>query len=409
MKPLSLCVFVLLHCMSLIMVTEASNDIKHNVSIAESSLPLQQTSAFPTSIVQTSEEAVEPKPGATKSQQDTRKRKKPWLELHGEARYIYGEGRFDIDTDVQTPFGKRHVHQYSKLILPQHRIRLEPTLHLSDSWRLTGMLEDSRDHHDSSNNRHAYLKRLYMQHDAGSVQYTFGRFNQFMNDGNIIDEQLDGIRVNLKPHKGFSASLAYGRTHKPHNWQQKTGLLAEVAYQRLDSRWNHKLEYLNMRATGAVHESFIMPGTNLYAEEDRFRRQEIWSLYNSYDFTPHLRGSVELLRSTGWRAEGAAERDYGWVGTLLIHYVHQPNKLGDWDVWIRYYCQPSSSYITHTMDAQPTFFNNYAGFKGWCARYEVVVSKGLVLILEGFYLNNRHDRGLHQTERVLGFSLTQVF
>ena len=243
MKPLSLCAFVLLHCISLITVTEAASNINHNNAIAEKSLPSQQIQAASTSIVPTMEEAVEPKSGATKSQQDTRKRKKPWLELHGEARYIYGEGRFDIDTDVQTPFGKRHMHQHSKLILPQHRIRLEPTLHLSDSWRLTGMLEDSRDHHDSSNNRHAYLKRLYMQHDAGSVQYTFGRFNQFMNDGNIIDEQLDGIRVNLKPHKGFSASLAYGRTHKPHNWQQKTGLLAEVAYQRPDSRWNHKLEY----------------------------------------------------------------------------------------------------------------------------------------------------------------------
>ena len=44
-----------------------------------------------------------------------------------------------------------------------------------------------------------------------------------------------------------------------------------------------------------------------------------------------------------------------------------------------------------------------------CARYEVVVGTGLVLILEGFYLDNRHDRGLKQKERVLGFSLTQVF
>ena len=248
----------------------------------------------------------------------------PWVELHGEARYIYGEGRFDIDADVQTPMGKVHMHQRPKVILPQHRIRLEPTLHLNDRWSLTGMLEDSRDHHVSANNRHAYLKRLYMQHDAGAVKYTFGRFNQFMNDGNIIDEQVDGVRVEMKPQNGVSASLAYGRTHKPYSWQRKNGLLAEVAYQRPGSRWNHKLEYLNLHATEDVRESYIMPGTNLYAEEDRFRRQEIWSLYNSYDFTPHLRGSVELLRSTGWRADGAAERDYGWVGTLLVHHVHQP-------------------------------------------------------------------------------------
>ena len=58
MKSLSLCTFVLLHCMSLIVVAEAGNDFKHNVSIAESSSPLQQIHVAPTSIVPTSEEAV---------------------------------------------------------------------------------------------------------------------------------------------------------------------------------------------------------------------------------------------------------------------------------------------------------------------------------------------------------------
>lgn len=85
-------------------------------------------------------------------------------------------------------------------------------------------------------------------------------------------------------------------------------------------------------------------------------------------------------------------------------------KAGSHEAWLRYYNQPQSSILYHTMDGDTGFFRRM-GFRGWGARLDYVVTPGLVWAVEGFRLQNRKagpfTRDFH--EFVLGTSLTAYF
>jgi len=79
-------------------------------------------------------------------------------------------------------------------------------------------------------------------------------------------------------------------------------------------------------------------------------------------------------------------------------------------VQLRYYREPASAVITHTMNAWPGYFR-HMGFEGVGACFEYVLFKGGLLTVEGYDLCNYRDQkylsDFHQ--KVLGATLTIGF
>lgn len=312
----------------------------------------------------------------------------PRLEIHGDYRLLYGEGRFSGKA------GPQDFHQ--RLIMPTQRARLFITGHLNDMWVIKTELEDTRNLHDHSTDHHVYMGRFYLEGENKSVKYNLGRFNYYVFDGNTMDIRVDGVRFRIGHDEALTASLFYGRTVRSDDTRRKEGIVATLTHE--EGKWIEKLGYFNLRNCKN-------------AGPDDFDRQEIWSWLNRYTFNNDWYTTLELLHSRGTHdGSGYTDNGTGFVWSLNFRPEVNPAQAGDIDGWIKYYRQPRSSIIAHTMDGDPLFFKRL-GFTGWGARVDYVLSPGLVLAAEGFLLHNYHDDHLfsQMTEKIIGTSLTMYF
>lgn len=119
---------------------------------------------------------------------------------------------------------------------------------------------------------------------------------------------------------------------------------------------------------------------------------------------------LELLGSKGTHGQdGYRERKAGFVAAVTYGELDE-RKGGTWETWLRYYHQPQSSILFHTMDGDTGFFQRQ-GFQGWGVRMDYVVFPGLVWAIEGFRLQNRKAGPFTRDFRewVLGTSVTAYF
>ena len=118
---------------------------------------------------------------------------------------------------------------------------------------------------------------------------------------------------------------------------------------------------------------------------------------------------MELLHAWGrHEADQYSQSETGFVASLIYGELDE-RKQGSYEAWIRYYNQPSSTILYHTMDADTTLFRRM-GFRGWGIRLDYILRPGLVWAVS-FFPENRQDASLAGSfhEYVLGTSLTAYF
>lgn len=320
---------------------------------------------------------------------DKKKKKVPTIEIHGDYRLLYGEGRFNFQA------GRREYSQ--RLIMPTQRARIFITGHLNDTWVIKSEFEDNRNSHDHSGDHYAYMGRLYLEGETkAATKYMLGRFNYYVLDGNTLDTRVDGARIRVGHDDTVTASLFYGRTVHGDSYRVKEGVIGTLTHEQ--GPWLSRLSYFNMHNVKN-------------AGPNELDRQIIWSWNNRYQLSKDFYTSLELLRATGTNSsDGYDDLDHGFVWSLNFRPEVNPAHVGEVDAWIKYYRQPRSSIIIHTMDGDPLFFRRL-GFTGWGARVDTVLAPGLVLAAEGFIMHNyRNDRIYsNMTEKILGTSLTLYF
>jgi len=314
----------------------------------------------------------------------------PVLEIHGDYRMLYGEGRFN---------GKAGPYAFHKrLIMPTQRARIFITGHLNDEWVVKTELEDNRNLHDHSADHPLYMGRFYLEGETkAATKYMLGRFNYYVFDGNTLDSRVDGARIRFGHDDTITTSMFYGRLVRHDAYKVKEGFIGTMTHEQ--GKWLSRLAYYNMR-------------NRKDAGQDNLDRQEIWSWNNRYTFNKDFYTTLELLQARGTNDRDHYDHsDHGFVWSLNYRPEVNPAKPGDIDGWIKYYRQPRASVISHTMDGDPFFFRRM-GFCGWGARVDYVVARGLVLAVEGFMLHNyRNDDRVfsNMTEKIIGTSLTLYF
>ena len=336
--------------------------------------------------------------------------KTPRFEFWGDYRWLYGKARMELPS----------VHQQRDVFLSTRRFRIAPTAHLGGGWSVSGMLEDIRYDKDTiagahRNDHHLYLSRLYTEHENGhGAKIRAGRFIFTPIEGNVFDKRVEGVRWRYGDKSVGMTSIFYGRTVAPTGDKRKRGVI--LGYERNRAKWMGGAFYYDMETElpAVTRERAMKDPLALHNGIDH---QRILELFAGYRFDRYRSIEVEYLHG---RAETDLDRyddaGHGYVATLRLRPSPDVEKAGDYGAWIAYYHQPRATYLHHAMDGDPTFFGR-AGFRGWGARADIVLARGVALAVEGFDLRparsgtslfmGRTFDGARQ--KVLGMSLTAYF
>ena len=339
------------------------------------------------------------------------KNRHPYLEIHGDYRWLYGKGRFSAHTpDLQQ---NRWTRREEKAYRSQRRLRLFSTLHTSADTRLKWMLEDKRDSKDPADEHHLSLARLYLESENEHSKWEAGRFNYYLLDGSVIDKRVDGIRASFGSarKKPGRLTILAARTTGRDGLRRKKGW--SLLYDREEGKLKGRTAFLHFRNEDALPDSF--PGLSSMGmlsgrSGSGFDRQEIWETLLEYRPDARWNLSLDLLQSRGSHdRDHYHENERGFVAAATCGQLDEKKK-GTWEAWVRYYDQPQSSILYHTMDGDTKFFQRM-GFKGWGIRLDYIVVPGLAWAVEGFALKNKKSGSLTRDfrEYVLGTSLTAYF
>ena len=339
-----------------------------------------------------------------------RTQKVPRLDVWGDYRWLYGKARMELPS----------VHQKRDVFLSTRRFRIAPTVHLGGGWSVGGMLEDIRYDKDTiagahKNDRHLYLSRLYAEHENGhGAKIRAGRFIFTPFEGNVFDKRVEGVRWRYGDKSVGMTSVFYGRTVAPTGDKRKRGII--LGYERNWTKWMGGAFYYDMETElPAVTRAAVR--RNPLALHNGIDRQRILELLAGYRFDRYRSLEFEYLHGHARTdLDHYEDKGHGYVATLRLRPSPDVEKAGDYGAWISYYHQPRATYLHHAMDGDPTFFGR-AGFRGWGARADIVLVRGVALAVEGFDLRparpatplfmGRTFSGARQ--RVLGMSLTAYF
>ena len=339
-----------------------------------------------------------------------RTQKVPRLDVWGDYRWLYGKARMELPS----------VHQKRDVFLSTRRFRIAPTVHLGGGWSVGGMLEDIRYDKDTiagahKNDRHLYLSRLYAEHENGhGAKIRVGRFIFTPFEGNVFDKRVEGVRWRYGDKSVGMTSVFYGRTVAPTGDKRKRGII--LGYERNWTKWMGGAFYYDLETElPAVTRAAVR--RNPLALHNGIDRQRILELLAGYRFDRYRSFEFEYLHGHARTdLDHYDDKGHGYVATLRLRPSPDVEKAGDYGAWISYYHQPRATYLHHAMDGDPTFFGR-AGFRGWGARADIVLVRGVALAVEGFDLRparpatslfmGRTFCGARQ--RVLGMSLTAYF
>ena len=336
--------------------------------------------------------------------------KTPRIEFWGDYRWLYGKARMELPS----------VGKKQDVYLSTRRFRIAPTIHLGEGWSVSGMLEDMRYDKDTiagahRNDHHLYLSRLYVEHEnAHGVRIRAGRFIFTPIEGNVFDKRVEGVRWRHGDKSVGMTSIFYGRTVGPTGSKRRRGVI--LGYERNWTKWMGGAFYYDLM-TEASAVTMAEARRNPLALHNGIDRQRVLELFAGYRFDRHRSLELEYLHGrTHTELDRYADVGHGCVATLRLRPSPDVERAGDYGAWIAYYHQPRATYLHHTMDGDPHFFGR-AGFRGWGARADIVLTRGLVLAVEGYdlrparsgaplFMGRTYD-GARQ--KVLGMSLTAYF
>ena len=355
-------------------------------------------------------DAAEQSAEAAQSADTANVEKTPRFEFWGDYRWLYGKARMELPS----------VKKRQDVYLSTRRFRIAPTAHLGGGWSISGMLEDIRYDKDTiagahRNDRHLYLSRLYAEHDNGhGAKIRAGRFIFTPIEGNVFDKRVEGVRWRYGDKNVGMTSIFYGRTVARTGDQRRRGII--LGYERNWTKWMGGAFYYDM-------ETELPAVTRAQAMKDPLAlhggidHQRVVELLVGHRFDRHRSLELEYLHGNARTdLDRYDDEGNGYVATLRLRQRPDVERAGDYGAWIAYYHQPRATYLHHAMDGDPTFFGR-AGFRGWGARADIVLARGVALAVEGFDLRparsgtplamGRTYDGARQ--KVLGMSLTAYF
>ena len=245
---------------------------------------------------------------------------------------------------------------------------------INDDWSYTGMIENTQDFDDNAGNENTEFKRAYVEGKLGGMNVTAGRYNAFFANGNIYDDQADGVEV------------SYGEKVKVTGFAGKATEVAGGNYAGGElagsfGALNAAAGYVNYKDLGGVDD------------EDN----AIW--YVGADYTMGDVNLSGMYLKGDLSHNGVDEKvldDDGWtVG--LAYKGAEASEAGSWGLFANYYDLGGQTYIAHTTDANS--FDG-AGFKGYGVGANYTFAKNIVGTVAYYDTESKLDSKYDDDQRV---------
>lgn len=234
------------------------------------------------------------------------------------------------------------------------RARLYLEAKINDNWHAFGMAEFN--HHflgDHKDDDWLEDKRIYVRGMVKGAAVTAGMYGLMLGEGNIFDSTVKGATVDWGNDVRYEATA--GRT-------KAGGDLASLGVSKETDR----------TVTGAAIHSF---GTDDWGNE----RRTVWDAFYNRQFSPQFQGGLMLLGANKDFGDG---KKNGFVAKTQLGNL-ESWKPGSQAFTLRYYYQPSGTYLAHTMSGLADYMT---GFRGWGAEYQYTLLPNTVLNLEYYNL-----------------------
>ena len=262
------------------------------------------------------------------------------------------------------------------------RARIYPDYDIDGNWHAAGMVEYEKRLTGGGGDKDGRLKldRYYLTGKLGAVQTTLGVFGATMAEGNIYDSKFRGVRFSTGAPITYAAE--YGRIDRARtvvnltaSYDAKT-YKAEAGMYRFDKIGNatRNIYMLNYRKPIGAFDfgAMLLHGRDHAAGNG-----------TGYVF------SLERGGASAWRP-------------------------GSSSYFLKYYRQPSSTYVSHTMNGAADYMSYDAalrgpvrgGFRGWGVGWSYTVKKDLNFSIEYFHLWDLQTR---ERSRTLWGALTGYF
>ncbi len=264
------------------------------------------------------------------------------VKITGQARFSYK----DVDGDENGNEGAL-------------RTRLWVNGQVNEDWTYTGMFENTQTITNKSGDDKVELKRAYVEGRLGGMDLTAGRWNEVTFTGNVLDTNIDGVKV------------SYGDKVKVF------GLAGKGAGEGYLEESEDRVYIAGVEADmGAVDAYAAYFETDSSAHSDFSTDnldKEIWNVGVSYNFAPDFVLAAEYMRGNedyydtdkdGWYA------DLAWKGASA-------DEPGSYGLHVGYFDQSANAYLSPTTDGFVTDVFDH-GYKGMVYGASYTFAKNIV-------------------------------
>ena len=266
------------------------------------------------------------------------------------------------------------------------RTRLFLNGQINEDWTYTGRFENNQYYtnttDDNSEDDDIDLNWAYVSGKVGGVKVDAGRQNFKPHTGNVLDTEVDGLKV------------AYGDDVKVTGYVGKGTddafeLSAEDGFTSDD-----RLYIADVTAKLGVVDAYVS-----YYNVDNGWSQEIYNVGAALPIAKDLKLSAEWMYGTADDDEGMDNN--GWVAGLAYKGA-KASQPGSWGIYANYYDMPGLTYLDATNDAYNGRMNSWKyadiegtkddvtdGFKGYEVGANVALAKNIVAAVKYYDLESR--------------------
>ena len=307
------------------------------------------------------------------------------VKITGEVRYAYSQDDGEISNA-----------NYHKL-----RSRFWLAGKINEDWTYTAMLQNEQNFDDDASDETTTWQRAYLNGKVGGLKVLAGRYNLKVSEGNVLDHRFDGVQasygkaVKLTVGAGKENSKSYDHVVYA-NAATKIGVVGlEAAYydfsdcadwkattttdtkveHKYDGWWDREPDHVITDTSTTTYTDGATPD------------KEIFTVAANFPVAKNLKFGAMYLKGD---AQGKADED-GYVYTLAYKGA-KASVPGSWGLEAKWYDQPASTYVDHTMDGLADTIlktDSYDGFKGLGIIAQYAVAKNIVAKVQWYDLETR--------------------
>jgi hypothetical protein len=275
---------------------------------------------------------------------------------------------------------------------------------VNDNWHYVAMLRNQEFFEGQNENGETDtdFQRAYLTGNIGVVKINAGRYNENIDDGNVYNTRVDGIKATV-PFGDAYFTAEYGKMANKDSYDGYPNVIKDkdgnvTAYNTgksvADKFWLTEL--------GGTWGNFDLFANYLQADNQTSMGlngtdNHIWSAGAKYHVgkfglgAMYIKGDDDTLKGKVDRKGNVADDydDDGYVVKMTWAGANKANP-GSWGLFAQYYDLGAPTVISHTMDGEYAKFKG-EGFKGFNVGGNVTVAKNMVAQVNYYDLKGKES------------------